>query len=95
MSITRHLLAGAAAAAACAALPAAAIGESFIETVTNNGLLTGDAALDVALRKFSMDDLAAKLAIDGQVFFHVGGERLVAILEIVDGGREISVMRLD
>jgi hypothetical protein len=88
----RQILAGAAATAACAALPAAAIGESFIETVTDGGLLTGDAALAVTLRKFSMDDLAMKLAAEGQVFFRIGTERLVALL---DGKRELSVMRLD
>ena len=88
----RQILAGAAATAACAALPAAAIGESFIETVTDGGLLTGDAALAVTLRKFSMDDLAMKLAAEGQVFFRIGAERLVALL---DGKRELSVMRLD
>jgi hypothetical protein len=88
----RHILAGAAATAACAAMPAAAIGESFIETVTDGGLLTGDAAVGVALRKFSIDDLAMKLAAEGQVFFRIGAERLVALL---DGKRELSVMRLD
>ncbi len=88
----RQILAGAAATAACAAMPAAAIGEYFIETVTDGVLLTGDAALAVTLRKFSMDDLVTKLAIDGQVFFRIGTERLVALL---DGKRELSVMRLD
>jgi hypothetical protein len=63
--------------------------------VTDGGLLTGDHAVGVALRKFSIDDLAARLAIDGQAFFRVGAERLVALLEVVDGKRELSVMRLD
>jgi hypothetical protein len=40
----RQILAGAAATAACAALPAAAIGESFIETVTDGGLLDGNGS---------------------------------------------------